>query len=74
MAKYRFAWRGVDRQGKIQKGVLHAHNAEEVSNELKQQRIRVTRIQRQFDLPSWLVLNTQPVSYTHLTLPTICSV
>ncbi len=60
MAKHRFAWRGVDRQGKIQKGVLHAHTPEEVSRELKQQRIRATRIQRQFDLPSWLVLNTQP--------------
>ncbi len=60
MAKHRFAWRGVDRQGKIQKGVLHAHSPEEVSNELKRQRIRATRIQRQFDLPNWLALSTQP--------------
>jgi type IV pilus assembly protein PilC len=60
MAKRRFAWRGVNRQGEIQNGVLHAHTSEEVSHELKQQRIRVTRIQRQFDLPSWLQFKTQP--------------
>lgn len=60
MAKRRFAWRGVNREGEIQSGVLHAHTSEEVSHEMKQQRIRVTRIQRQFDLPSWLQLKTQP--------------
>jgi type II secretory pathway component PulF len=59
MAKHRFAWRGVNRQGEIQNGVLHADNPEEVSHELKQQRIRVTRIQRQFDLPSWLQLKPE---------------
>jgi type II secretory pathway component PulF len=60
MAKYRFAWRGVDRKGDIQNGVLHAYTPEEVSHELKRQRIRATRIQRQFDLPSWLQLHSQP--------------
>ena len=60
MAKRRFAWRGVNRQGEIQNGMLDADTSEEVSHELKQQRIRVTRIQRQFDLPSWLQLKTQP--------------
>jgi len=60
MAKRRFAWRGVNRQGEIQSGVLDADTSEEVSHELKQQRIRVTRIQRQFDLPSWLQFKTQP--------------
>ena len=59
MAKHRFAWRGVNRQGEIQSGVLHANSPEEVSHELKQQRIRATRIQRQFDLPSWLQLKRQ---------------
>jgi type IV pilus assembly protein PilC len=49
----------VNRQGEIQNGVLHADNPEEVSHELKQQRIRVTRIQRQFDLPSWLQLKPE---------------
>jgi type IV pilus assembly protein PilC len=60
MAKHRFAWRGVNRQGESQSGVLYANRPEEVSHELKQQRIRATRIQRQFDLPSWLQLNRQP--------------
>ncbi len=60
MAKRRFAWRGVNRQGEIQNGMLDADTSEEVNHELKQQRIRATRIQRQFDLPSWLQLKTQP--------------
>ena len=60
MAKHRFAWRGVDRKGEIQSGVLDAHTQGEVSQELKQQRIRATRIQRQFNLPNWLQLNTPP--------------
>lgn len=59
MAKHRFAWRGVNRQGEIQSGVLQANSPEEVSHVLKQQRIRATRIQRQFDLPSWLQLKRQ---------------
>jgi type II secretory pathway component PulF len=54
MAKHRFAWRGVDRKGEIQSGVLDAHTQEEVSHELKKQRIRATRIQHQFNLPNWL--------------------
>ena len=60
MAKRRFAWRGINRQGEIQNGVLNATSSEEVSYELKQQRIRATRIQRQFDLPSWLEFKRQP--------------
>jgi type IV pilus assembly protein PilC len=59
MAKHRFAWRGVNRKGEIQSGALQADTQEDVSQQLKQQRIRATRIQRQFDLPSWLELNTQ---------------
>jgi type IV pilus assembly protein PilC len=60
MAKRRFAWRGVNRQGEIQSGVLKADTSGEVNHELKQQRIRATHIQRQFDLPSWLQLKTEP--------------
>ncbi len=59
MAKRRFAWRGVNRQGEIQNGILDADTSEEVSHKLKQQRIRATRIQREFDLPSWLQFKTQ---------------
>jgi type IV pilus assembly protein PilC len=60
MAKRRFAWRGVNRKGEIQSGVLKADTSGEVNHELKQQRIRATHIQRQFDLPSWLQLKTEP--------------
>lgn len=56
MAKHRFAWRGVDRRGEIQSGVLNAHTQAEVSQALKQLRIRATRIQRQFNLLSLLHL------------------
>jgi type IV pilus assembly protein PilC len=59
MAKRRFAWRGVDRNGDIQYGVLDAQSPEDVSDQLKRQRIRVTRIQRQFSLPNWLQFNPQ---------------
>jgi type IV pilus assembly protein PilC len=59
MAKRRFAWRGVDRNGDIQQGVVDAITQADVSQQLKQHRIRVTRIQRQFDLPSWLQFNLQ---------------
>ena len=59
MAKRRFAWRGVDRKGNLQHGAIDAQSAEDVSDELKEQRIRVTRIQRQFNLPHWLQFNTQ---------------
>jgi type IV pilus assembly protein PilC len=68
MVKHRFAWRGVDRKGEIQTGVLDAHSQEEVSHELKQQRIRATRIQRQFNFPSWIHLKTpQRVSARDIT-------
>jgi len=60
MAKYRFAWRGVGRRGEIQTGQLEARTPEEVRHELRKQRIRATRIQRQFNLPSWLQRHSQP--------------
>ena len=59
MAKRRFAWRGVDRKGNLQHGVIDAQSPEDVSDQLKEQRIRVTRIQRQFNLPHWFQFNTQ---------------
>ena len=68
MAKFRFAWRGVNRQGEIQSGVLYAKSSEEVSHLLKQKRIRATHIQRQFDLPNWLWFKRQPrVSSNNIT-------
>ena len=59
MAKRRFAWRGVDRRGGIQNGLMRAHTREQVSHELQKQRIRATRIERQFDFPTWLQFNAQ---------------
>jgi type IV pilus assembly protein PilC len=68
MAKFRFAWRGVNRQGEIQSGVLYAKSSEEVGHLLKQKRIRATHIQRQFDLPNWLWFKRQPrVSSNNIT-------
>jgi type IV pilus assembly protein PilC len=68
MAKRRYAWRGVDRKGEIQTGVVDAHTQEDVIHELKQQRIRATRVQRHFNLPNWIQLNTpQRVSARDIT-------
>ncbi len=60
MVDHRYAWRGVDRDGKIVTGEMHAESIDAVRHALKQQRIRATRVQRQYDLPAWLKLQTQP--------------
>jgi type IV pilus assembly protein PilC len=60
MADHRFAWRGVDRDGKIVTGEMNADSPDAVRDQLKQQRIRATRVQRQYNLPVWLKLKTQP--------------
>ena len=54
MAKHRYAWRGIDRNGKVNKGEIHAEHKEEVTRLLREQRIRATRVQRQFEPPTWL--------------------
>ena len=54
-----YAWRGVDRDGKIVAGNMRADSPDTVSLQLKHQRIRVTRIQRQYAIPSCLKLPTQ---------------
>ena len=38
--------------------------------DIKEKRIKVTKLYKK----CWFQLNADPVSYTHLTLPTICSV
>jgi type IV pilus assembly protein PilC len=58
MDKFRYAWRGVDRHGKTLSGHLNAENKEEVIAKLREQRIRVIRIQREFDAPRWLHFKT----------------
>jgi type IV pilus assembly protein PilC len=60
MADHRYAWRGVDRDGKIVTGEMNADSPDAVRDQLKQQRIRATRVQRQYNLPVWLKLKTQP--------------
>ena len=60
MAKQRYAWRGVDRQGQVVTGETHAAGKDEVAALLREQRIRATHIQRQFTLPTWLQHPTKP--------------
>ena len=59
MAERHYAWRGVDREGKVVTGNMTAISPEAVRNQLKQQRIRATRIQRQYEFPKWLKLQTK---------------
>ncbi len=59
MAEPHYAWRGVDREGRVVTGTITAISSEPVRNQLKQQRIRATRIQRQYELPKWLKLQTK---------------
>ena len=59
MAEPHYAWRGVDREGRVVTGTITAISSEAVRNQLKQQRIRATRIQRQYELPKWLKLQTK---------------
>jgi type IV pilus assembly protein PilC len=59
MAEHRYAWRGVDRDGKIVTGDMKANSPDAVHDQLKQQRIRATRVQRQYDVPVWLKLQTK---------------
>jgi len=56
MTKHRYQWHGKDRQGRPVTGERVANHKEEVREWLQQQRIRATRIHRQFLLPPWLTL------------------
>jgi type IV pilus assembly protein PilC len=51
MAERRYTWHGIDRQGQVVTGHASADQREDVVQQLRQQRIRATRIQRQFDWP-----------------------
>ncbi len=64
MADPRYTWRGIARDGRVLTGRMNAHSPDAVRDQLKQQRIRATRIQRQYELPSWLKLKTQPLIST----------
>jgi type IV pilus assembly protein PilC len=60
MASHRYAWLGTDRHGHTQTGVLHAQSTHEVAAVLREQRIRATRIQRHWQMPTWLTLRRAP--------------
>ncbi len=54
MTKRCYAWRGHDRQGVCLHGEMQANSKNEVTQWLKQQRIRPIRIQYQLEVPAWL--------------------
>lgn len=54
-----YAWRGIDRQGRAINGVMRAPKKETVVQQLTEQRIRVTHLHRQFDLPPWFTLRSK---------------
>ena len=60
MAEPHYAWRGIDREGKIVTGDMSAATPEEVGQRLREQRIRATRIQRQYSWPAWLTWRSAP--------------
>ena len=60
MAKHRYAWRGVDRRGQVVTGETHAESAEDVPRLLREQRIRATRVRRQFELPTKFQYKVKP--------------
>ena len=64
MAKHRYAWQGVDRQGQLTQGEMHVEEKNEVAQLLRLQRIRVIHIRRLFDLPAWLQFKSKPRAST----------
>jgi type IV pilus assembly protein PilC len=60
MDKYKYIWRGIDRHGQAVKGESHGDDKAQVIQQLRQQRIRATRIERQWSAMSWLRLERQP--------------
>ena len=60
MAEYRYRWTGIDRQGQVVSGEMQAETTHTVTALLREQRIRATRIQRHYQLPTWLHITTAP--------------
>jgi type IV pilus assembly protein PilC len=60
MAEPHYAWRGIDREGKIVTGNMSVATPEEVRQRLREHRIRTTRIQRQYTWPAWLTWRSRP--------------
>ena len=60
MAKPRYIWQGIDREGRVVTGAMPAISPEEVKLQLRSQRIRATRIQRHYTWPAWLTWRSIP--------------
>lgn len=54
MVKHHYHWKGVDRQGRLCTGALHANAPASVVATLQKERIRVIRIQRQWNVTAWI--------------------
>ena len=68
MAEPHYAWRGIDREGKVVTGDMAATTPEEVRQRLREQRIRATRIQRQYTWPAGLTWRRTPrTTARHIT-------
>ena len=68
MAEPHYAWRGIDREGKVVTGDMAATTPEEVRQRLREQRIRATRIQRQYTWPAGLTWRSTPrTTARHIT-------
>jgi len=68
MTDHLYAWQGNDSRGLRVNGELHAKNKAEISQRLRLQRIRATRIQRQFKFKTWgLTTHNRQVSKVDIT-------
>jgi type IV pilus assembly protein PilC len=54
MTEHRYAWWGNDRNGRHVQGEVQAPNRQAVTSQLHTQRIRPTKIQRQYAVPVWM--------------------
>jgi type IV pilus assembly protein PilC len=60
MADLHYVWRGNDPWGQQQTGTICASSRKDALHRLRAQRIRITRLQRQYSLPSWLKFASPP--------------
>ena len=65
MDEYKYRWHGIDRLGQPVTGELNGNNKAQIHHHLRQQRIRVTQIERQFTTTLWLRLRSQHATNKH---------
>ena len=56
MSERRYTWRGINRQGHAVTGDMQADTPQTVTQRLREQRIRLTHVQRHYEFPTWLHL------------------